>query len=90
MSPAVQEQQRLARLRSLRLEIDAEIHRLELDLYDRQPLERAPAAPRKRRPDAALVRAWAIGQGYELGQRGRIPAHVVAHYERAHPQAGAA
>lgn len=83
MSPVVQEQQRLAKLRSLRIEIDAEIHRLELDLYDRQPLERPPAPPRKRRHNAAVVRAWAIAQGYELGQRGRIPSHVIAHFERA-------
>lgn len=90
MPPVVQEQQRLAKLRSLRVEIDAEIHRLELDLYDRDPLPPRPVVPPKRRHEAAVVRAWALGHGYEIGQRGRIPAHVIDEYERARAQAGAA
>ena len=32
----------------------------------------------------AEIRAWAAERGYKLNERGRIPAAVVADYERAH------
>lgn len=34
--------------------------------------------------NAAAVRAWASENGYEVSDRGRIPADVVAAYEAAH------
>lgn len=36
------------------------------------------------RVKSAEVRAWAIEQGIELAERGRIPADVVEKYEAAH------
>ena len=35
------------------------------------------------------VRAWAREQGMQVGDRGRLPAKLVAQYEAAHPQAAA-
>lgn len=35
------------------------------------------------RPDVAAVRAWALGNGHQVGVRGRIPAGVVAAYDQA-------
>jgi hypothetical protein len=33
--------------------------------------------------EAALVREWALGNGYELAARGRIPGHVVEAYRES-------
>jgi hypothetical protein len=41
--------------------------------------ELPPAAP-----TAATVRAWAVGQGFTVSDRGRVPAAVLAAYEAAH------
>ncbi|MEU3608760.1 Lsr2 family protein [Streptomyces sp. NPDC035033] len=34
-------------------------------------------------PDTAKIRAWAKENGYEVNDRGRVPAHVKAAYEDA-------
>lgn len=46
----------------------------------------APAPPKAKAPayDAAAVRAWAAGQGVEVGARGRIPTTVLEAYAEAH------
>lgn len=36
------------------------------------------------RAHTAEVRAWAKEQGYQISERGRIPASVVAEYEQSH------
>jgi hypothetical protein len=46
-----------------------------------QPVKRRTAAHRQH---SANVRAWAKTAGIEVGDRGRIPADVVARYEAAH------
>ncbi|HWE90329.1 MAG TPA: Lsr2 family protein [Pseudonocardiaceae bacterium] len=33
--------------------------------------------------DAAAIREWARGQGHELGERGRIPSHIVEAFRAA-------
>jgi len=33
----------------------------------------------------ATVRAWAKAHGYEIAERGRIPANIVAAFHAAHP-----
>ena len=33
--------------------------------------------------EAGLIREWALGSGYELAARGRIPGHVVEAYKEA-------
>lgn len=48
---------------------------------------RTTAARRQKRTgqrDYAPVRAWAADNGYELSERGRIPAHVLEAYDAAH------
>jgi hypothetical protein len=37
-----------------------------------------------RRPDPALVRAWARREGITVGDRGRLPALLFTAYEEAH------
>jgi hypothetical protein len=49
---------------------------------------RSSAAPRARRAstssgDTAAVRAWALRNGYEVGDRGRIPGEIRAAYTAA-------
>jgi hypothetical protein len=46
----------------------------------RQSAGRRPAA---RREDTAAIRAWAKGNGYDVNERGRIPAAVIAAYTAA-------
>jgi len=36
-------------------------------------------------PSAPELRSWARQQGYQVGNRGRMPAAVVAAYREAHP-----
>lgn len=38
----------------------------------------------RRNPDAAVIRAWAIDNGYELSERGRIPADISEAFAKAH------
>lgn len=33
---------------------------------------------------AAIIRAWALDQGYELAERGRLPQDIVMAYRAAH------
>lgn len=35
-------------------------------------------------PTTSEIRAWARDRGYEIGEKGRIPAHIRAHYDDAH------
>lgn len=35
-------------------------------------------------PTNSEIRAWARGRGYEIGDKGRIPGHIRAHYDEAH------
>ncbi len=44
----------------------------------------APAPQVARDASPAAVRAWAREQGYDVGERGRLPAEVTAAYHRAH------
>lgn len=49
-----------------------------------------PARPERYRPVAsrrrsAAIRAWALGQGLSVSDRGRIPAYVAARYDAEHP-----
>lgn len=41
------------------------------------------SAPVKSNGEAAAVRAWAIENGYQIGDRGRIPAQVTEAYHKA-------
>lgn len=58
----------------------------------------APAAPRTRRPRGSVpldtnklrtqeMRLWLQENGFKIGQKGRIPAEMVAAYEAAHTDA---
>lgn len=46
-----------------------------------------PKRPRKsgkkQKTDAAAVRAWAVENGYEIGNRGRIAPEIIAAYKEA-------
>jgi len=46
------------------------------------------SAPRKRRragqQDYSAIRAWAKENGYEISERGRVPANVLEAYEAVH------
>jgi hypothetical protein len=44
---------------------------------------RQPGRTELSRERSAEIRAWAIGQGIAVSERGRIPASVVAQYEAA-------
>lgn len=44
------------------------------------PAPSGPPAPRSDSPDPGDVRAWARATGYEIGERGRIPADVLHAY----------
>jgi nucleoid-associated protein Lsr2 len=44
----------------------------------RRPAKKSTQRTRGRKSlDAAAVRAWALSEGYEIGDRGRIPASIV-------------
>ncbi|WES64818.1 Lsr2 family protein [Microbacter sp. GSS18] len=47
-----------------------------------------PSAPRKRRrsgqQDYSAIREWAKANGYDVSERGRVPASVLEAYEAAH------
>ena len=44
----------------------------------RRPAKQSTRTTRGRKPiDTATVRAWAVSEGYEIGDRGRIPASIV-------------
>ncbi len=42
-----------------------------------------PGRP-NRNPDTPHIRQWALGNGYKVGDRGRIPGPVLAAYHAAH------
>lgn len=43
-----------------------------------------PSRTAARRKRSALVRTWAADNGFEVSERGRIPAEIVAKYDAAH------
>lgn len=43
----------------------------------------APASPSGGNPQTAKMRAWAKDQGYEVNDRGRVPAGIREAYEKA-------
>lgn len=45
---------------------------------------RTPRRASPRRPDLAAIRAWAVGQGLQISERGRISADVISKYDAAH------
>jgi hypothetical protein len=45
---------------------------------------RSARGPRAARHDQSEVRSWAREQGFNVSDRGRIPADVLARYESAH------
>jgi len=48
------------------------------DDNERRPAKKSTQRTRGRKSlDAAAVRAWALSEGYEIGDRGRIPASIV-------------
>ena len=49
-----------------------------------RPAGRGGATPRASRDQTAAIRDWAARNGYEISNRGRIPAKVVEAYEAAH------
>lgn len=58
------------------------------------PVEQATAAPGEKRdvdiPSTRKVREWAKDNGYDVPDRGKLPAHVIDDYEKAHgdPEGG--
>lgn len=46
--------------------------------------QQAPTAPRRSREQIAAIRVWAKANGYEVSDRGRIPADVEEAFEKAH------
>jgi nucleoid-associated protein Lsr2 len=48
------------------------------------PVARARRARTNSSRRSADVRAWALSQGYEVSERGRIPSKVISDYEAAH------
>lgn len=56
----------------------------------RRPSAAAPAAPGPKRADAGEAREWLVANGYEVKDRGRLPAELVAAYESRTPAAPAA
>jgi len=44
-----------------------------------------PATSRSSREDNAKVREWALNNGYELAERGRIPGHIQEAYDKGEP-----
>lgn len=52
--------------------------------------KRAPSHKRPSRPtdggpsEATTIRQWAIGSGYGISERGRIPAHIIDAFTAAH------
>jgi uncharacterized protein YhaN len=56
------------------------------------PTEAATRSPQPERPsvtaDGAQIREWARAQGHEVGERGRLPTHIVAAYRAQHRDPG--
>ncbi|MBX6356153.1 MAG: Lsr2 family protein [Micromonosporaceae bacterium] len=50
----------------------------------RRAPSRTAASTRTSRDQTAAIREWAAKAGYEISNRGRIPARIVAAYEEAH------
>lgn len=49
----------------------------------RQRAERVSRGLQASPRDSSAIRAWAKSEGFALGSRGRIPAHIVASYHRS-------
>lgn len=50
----------------------------------RRPGRRKPARSASARLETPAIRAWALGQGLKVAERGRISADVVRRYNAAH------
>ncbi|MCU1602767.1 MAG: hypothetical protein JWO22_3476 [Frankiales bacterium] len=61
---------------------------LGLDRVAQRLADLVPAPPlAAAAPKPAVVRAWAVSQGFTLSARGRVPGEVLDAYARAHPTA---
>lgn len=45
---------------------------------------RKPAADVRNKEQTRAIREWARNNGHELAERGRIPAHIIEEFEKAH------
>lgn len=90
---------RLERLRSLLHQVQQQIRAEEAEERDRDAhrvrpqhtairpaLHIASYDEKRARVHPAAVRAWAHRNDYELGERGRIPEHIIDAYLAAFPQ----
>lgn len=48
------------------------------------PTPKSKAAPTRDPSDTRAIRQWAADEGYEIADRGRIPASIVDAYDAAH------
>lgn len=93
--PIYQAEQRLARLRLLRNEIDLEIRSIEKNIRDREKrarrITRRPvrhAAPVAGGVQPRVVREWARTQGLDVGLRGKVRDDIVQAYVEHHATNG--
>jgi hypothetical protein len=56
-------------------------HARKVGLSARRPGSRGPRQPSP--VDTAAIRAWARKNGYDIKERGRVPAEIVAKYRQA-------
>ena len=54
------------------------------DKVSRGRTQRRSSSSSARSGNTSAVRSWARGEGYEVSDRGRVPAHIVEAYEAAH------
>lgn len=94
--PVYQAEQRLARLIHLRNEVDLEIRQIQKDLKLREKRARRITRRRPTRDGVPIdgvqprvIRAWALAQGLNVGQRGRVRDEIVDAYRAAHQTTGA-
>lgn len=82
-----------ARREKERRDGEAEVEQLKKKLRDAQERLRKPGTKRsgvtKREERNALIREWASDNGFNLGDRGRIPAMIVDAYDKAQQAATA-
>lgn len=84
---------------SVRFSFDGLAYEIDLGPANRQRMQKAlqpfidagrrvgrrrPARTASSRREAAAIRAWAMEQGLDVAERGRIPADVVRKYKAAH------
>jgi hypothetical protein len=69
---------------TFRKQLAAFVERARLVRRQRSRLIARSAASRER---SRRIRDWADRQGFEVAEHGRLPAHVIEEYERAHADA---